>query len=115
MLRRLLAILTLSLSALVFAGGLTANAATLPDTPVAVATADSIQITASAPRRVAGFTNHAKLQMSSRDISQGEVRDLVAGYADEAKKQSNGNWKYTDGVLTAVLNSNGWVVTAWWN
>lgn len=65
---------------------------------------------------VNGFTNHAKLRMSERDIGEGEVRESVAVHCDTGIDQGDGTWRYesTSGFLpTVVLNNDGFVVTVW--
>lgn len=71
---------------------------------------------AAGPCVVNGFTNHAKLRMSERDIGEGEVRESVAVHCDTGIDQGDGTWRYesTSGFLpTVVLNNDGFVVTVW--
>jgi len=72
---------------------------------------------AAGPCKVTGYSNHAKLMVSQRDISKAEEVQSVKQYCSAGKKQSNGNWLYksTDAFLpTVVLSSNGTVVTTYW-
>lgn len=67
---------------------------------------------AKRPRHVAGYTIHAKLRMSERDIGQREVENTVR-HGPEGVLQKNGNWKIieADMPFAVGINPDGWVVT----
>lgn len=73
---------------------------------------------AAGPCRVEGYTLHARLRMAERDISKSEVRASVSRFCSSGYRQSDGTWIYrasgTSGLPTVVLNSRGYVVTAFW-
>ncbi len=73
---------------------------------------------AAGPCRVNGYTIHARLQMSTRDISKSEVQESVSTNCAAGKWQpKSGTWLYQSksGFLpTVVLNNSGWVITTYW-
>ncbi|WP_226361020.1 DUF4258 domain-containing protein [Pseudonocardia sp. ICBG1142] len=67
---------------------------------------------ANRPRHIAGYTIHAKLRMSERDIGEKEVNALVR-FGPEGINQGDGTWKImeADTPFAVVINGSGWVVT----
>lgn len=92
-------------------------------TPVAAGATSPSPITTAlppgdggAPCYIAGYTNHAKLQMSTRDLSQAEVRWTVVNRCRSAVFQDNGNWFYRSGTSSypcVVMSTTAWVVSAY--
>lgn len=66
----------------------------------------------SRPRHIAGYTIHAKLRMSERDIGEKEVSALII-FGPEGVNQGDGTWKVVeaDTPFAVVINQDAWVVT----
>ncbi|MGH9019569.1 MAG: RHS repeat-associated core domain-containing protein [Acidimicrobiales bacterium] len=67
------------------------------------------------PTRIKGYTKHGLNQAISRDgvgVSTQAIRDAVSDPLS-VSKGANGNWRFNGSNATVVLNSDGYVVSAW--
>lgn len=76
---------------------------------------------AAGPCKMAGYTFHAQLQMSTRDISRSEVEDSVRVNCSRGVWQPDkGTWRYQGSSFDfpkrpgVAVTPNGVVVTAFW-
>ncbi|WP_141924008.1 DUF4258 domain-containing protein [Haloactinospora alba] len=66
-----------------------------------------------APCGPEGYSLHAQLRMTEKDISETEVENTMWDYSGVAYKQSNGKWRYPGDDIVVIANDKGWVVTVW--
>lgn len=103
-------------AALVLAAGF--GSAQIANASVATVTApasSAISIAAGAPCIVTGYSLHAEEEMAADSITSDQVESVVHSTCSKARKQSNGTFKYTNGKITVIANSNGYIVTVWRN
>lgn len=66
-----------------------------------------------APSTVNGYTDNARQQMRERGVTTQQVRFTVFLYNQEARRTSEGNWRYENAGtgLVVIMNDNAYVVT----
>jgi hypothetical protein len=64
---------------------------------------------------VTGYTLHAEEEMAKDRITSDQVETVVHNTCRNARKQSNGRYKYTDGKITVIAEQTGYVITVWRN
>ena len=90
-------------------------------TALSAAAAGAAPVTAAAPAIraagasciVTGYTLHAEEEMAKDSIGSDYVETVVHNTCHQAKKQSNGRYRYTDGRIVVIAEPTGYVVTVY--
>ena len=83
-------------------------------TSINLSSANSAAVAPSRPRYVAGYTLHARLRMSERDVSSAEVETLVR-FGPNGRYQGDDTWLIVEAEnpLRVVINRNAYIVTVY--
>lgn len=90
----------------------TAFSATPNTSPQVTNLAAPVEVLASAPRYITGYTDHCELRLKQRNISKGHAESVVENNWRKAyKDREHGTWQYQDKTILVSLNNNGACVT----
>lgn len=90
-----------------------ANAQAMAEPVVNQAFGSQAETLQGAPSSVRGYTPHARQRMRERGVTAQEVEFTVFLYNQEARRNSQGNWRYENSGtnLVVIMNDNAYVIT----